>query len=247
MAIRTTMLINSSKIISFIFGILLIPVPGFAQTAVQNAEAKIIYSQEFLLSEAARRAGIDGKVRIGLTVDKTGSAKNVTIYSGPAWPCGSNPKKDIEDVRTSIKQNIQSARFSPAIKEGKPVESDLSLTFIIGDAYRLAVKQREAEEAVRTGRALPKLIDSGVLNGRAINLPKPAYPSSARSQRLSGPVPVEVLIDEQGRVVLVGALGGHSLLQSSARDSACGARFSPTILKGQPVKVTGVITYVFVP
>jgi TonB family protein len=232
---------------NFLVALLLLSVSGFAQSTPQNAEAKIISSQEFLLSDAATRAGIDGKMRIGLTVDKTGTVKNIIIYSGPAWPCGSNPKKDLDDVRNAVKQNLLTTRFSPAIKNGKPFDSDLILNFIIGNAYRQAVKQREAEEAVKSGAVLPKLIDSGVLNGKALSLPKPEYPSSARTQRISGAVPVEILIDEKGRVVLVGSLGGHPLLQASARDSACGARFSPTVLKGQPVKVTGVITYNFVP
>lgn len=70
---------------------------------------------------------------------------------------------------------------------------------------------------------------------------------AARSERLSGAVPVEVRIDESGNVIAAGAIGGHTLLQPAARESACNAKFAPTVLKGQPVKVTGVITYNFVP
>jgi protein TonB len=42
------------------------------------------------------------------------------------------------------------------------------------------------------------------------------------------------------------AITGHPLLQQAAVQAAYGARFSPTLLSGQPVKVTGVITYNFV-
>jgi len=93
----------------------------------------------------------------------------------------------------------------------------------------------------------PKTISGGVLNGKAVSLPKPAYPAAARAVRASGSVTVQVLIDEQGRVVSATAAGGHPLLQAAAVAAARQARFSPTLLSGQPVKVSGVITYNFVP
>ena len=89
-------------------------------------------------------------------------------------------------------------------------------------------------------------ISGGVLNGKAISLPKPAYPAIARSAHASGTVVVQVTIDENGRVISAAAVSGHPLLRGVAVQAARGARFSPTKLSGQPVKVTGVITYNFV-
>ena len=90
-------------------------------------------------------------------------------------------------------------------------------------------------------------ISGGVLNGKAISLPKPQYPAIARTARASGTVTVQVTIDENGSVISARAVGGHPLLQAAAVAAARGARFSPTKLSGQPVKVTGVITYNFLP
>jgi len=89
-------------------------------------------------------------------------------------------------------------------------------------------------------------ISGGVLNGKAISLPKPAYPPIARAAHASGTVVVQVLIDENGSVVSAHAVSGHPLLQAVAVGAARQARFSPTKLSGQPVKVTGVIQYNFV-
>jgi protein TonB len=89
-------------------------------------------------------------------------------------------------------------------------------------------------------------ISGGVLNGKAISLPKPAYPAIAKSAHASGTVTVQVLIDENGSVVAAHAVSGHPLLQAVAVQAARSARFSPTKLSGQPVKVSGVITYNFV-
>lgn len=96
-------------------------------------------------------------------------------------------------------------------------------------------------------KAPPKTISGGVLNGKATSLPKPPYPPAARAVRASGAVSVQVLIDEEGRVVSASAVSGHPLLRAAAVAAARGARFSPTQLSGQPVKVNGVITYNFVP
>jgi len=94
---------------------------------------------------------------------------------------------------------------------------------------------------------VPKVISGGVLNGKATSLPKPAYPPAARTVRASGAVSVQVLVDERGNVVSASAVSGHPLLRSAAVQAARGAKFSPTMLSGQAVKVSGVITYNFVP
>lgn len=96
-------------------------------------------------------------------------------------------------------------------------------------------------------KPVPKQISGGVLNGKATSLPKPPYPPAARAVRASGAVSVQVLIDENGSVVSASAVSGHPLLRAAAVQAARGARFSPTMLSGQPVKVSGVITYNFVP
>lgn len=91
-----------------------------------------------------------------------------------------------------------------------------------------------------------KPISGGVLNGKARSLPKPPYPPAARAVRASGAVSVQVVIDEAGNVISASAVSGHPLLRQAAAQAARGAKFSPTMLSGQPVKVQGVITYNFV-
>nr|MBA3352045.1 TonB family protein [Blastocatellia bacterium] len=91
-----------------------------------------------------------------------------------------------------------------------------------------------------------KQISGGVLNGKAIALPKPPYPAAARAVGASGAVSVQVLIDESGDVVSASPVSGHPLLRAAAAQAARGAKFSPTQLEGMPVKVSGIITYNFV-
>jgi len=92
----------------------------------------------------------------------------------------------------------------------------------------------------------PPVISKGVITGLAISLPKPNYPPLAKQIRLQGQVSVQVLVDEYGKVVSAKALNGHPLLLVEAQRAALQARFAPTKLSNQPVKVSGVITYNFV-
>jgi len=90
-----------------------------------------------------------------------------------------------------------------------------------------------------------KPVSRGVLNGSAINLPAPVYPDVARRMRITGMVVVEVVIDENGNVISANALSGPTILRDVAVQAALRARFSPTKLSGQPVKVAGTINYNF--
>jgi TonB family protein len=90
-----------------------------------------------------------------------------------------------------------------------------------------------------------KPISGGVLNGKAISLPKPDYPADARAAGIDGVVVVQVTVDEQGNVVDARPVSGPLQLQQSASAAALLARFSPTLLMGEPVRVTGVIVYNF--
>jgi protein TonB len=90
-----------------------------------------------------------------------------------------------------------------------------------------------------------KPVSGGVLNGTAINLPPPMYPDAAKRMRTQGVVSVEVILDETGKVVSANASSGPPILREAAVQAALKARFSPTKLSGQPVKVSGVINYKF--
>jgi len=90
-----------------------------------------------------------------------------------------------------------------------------------------------------------KPVSGGVLNGTAVNLPPPVYPEAAKRMRTQGVVTVDVILDETGKVVSASASAGPTILRDAAVQAALKARFSPTKLSGQPVKVAGVINYKF--
>ena len=88
--------------------------------------------------------------------------------------------------------------------------------------------------------------DWGIMNGKASNLPKPVYPDAAKAARVGGTVIVRVVIDENGGVISAAAISGHPLLRSVSVEAAKAAKFTPTMLSGRPVKVSGMLTYNFI-
>ena len=114
-----------------------------------------------------------------------------------------------------------------------------------------ALKQHERLAAIDVQRAdklydyINNKISLTVLNGKALSIPKPIYPAQARAAHAYGVVAVWVSVDETGKVISATAVTGHPLLRSVAVAAARLARFAPVLLNGQPVKVTGLITYNF--
>ncbi|HYX40400.1 MAG TPA: energy transducer TonB, partial [Pyrinomonadaceae bacterium] len=94
----------------------------------------------------------------------------------------------------------------------------------------------------------PKMIalPSNIISSKVLSKPVPIYPIIAKQAHVFGVVTVEILVDEQGRVISAQATSGHPLLREAARQAAMRASFTATQLNGQPVKVSGVITYNFV-
>src|SRR5205085_6910880 len=92
----------------------------------------------------------------------------------------------------------------------------------------------------------PMHLTSDVITSKALSKPAPPYPIIAKQGHIQGPVAVQIVIDEQGRVISAKATSGNPLLQGAAVQAAYQARFTPTTLNGQAVKVTGSITYNFV-
>jgi TonB family protein len=89
-------------------------------------------------------------------------------------------------------------------------------------------------------------VSGGVLDGKVISRLEPIYPRDAIALGVSGKVVVKILVDEYGQVISARAVSGNALLQHEAVQAAYQARFAPTRLSGQPVKVSGTISYNFV-
>ena len=109
-----------------------------------------------------------------------------------------------------------------------------------------AVENRTPAPVVESPKPSTIRVNSVVITSKAVDLPKPIYPALAKQARIQGAVNVQILIDETGNVISAQAVKGSLMLTRAAEDAARRARFTPTRLVDQPVKVQGVITYNFV-
>ncbi len=137
---------------------------------------------------------------------------------------------------------------------GAPATS-ANLTLGLPDA--VASANNGGEPVVKSNDDLPPLpakpvvqapvrpVSSGVLNGKALDMPKPLYPDTARRARVTGVVTVEVVIDASGKVIGARAVSGPDMLRDAAERAAKQAKFTPALLSGQPVRVSGIINYKF--
>ena len=203
----------------------------------------------------ARTTGLSGQVRVNVAIDEAGNVTGVRSVTGPDSTCPQVMREDVVAIREAARMAALKARFTPATSDGKPMASTLWVNYdFAASSETKAVSTASEGGSVETGltRSLGtagpiRTISGGVLNGKAMELPKPPYPPAARAVRASGAVAVQVLIETDGSVFSAEAVSGHPLLRSASRMAACGSRFTPTLLQGQPVKVSGIITYNFVP
>ncbi len=166
-----------------------------------------------------------------------------------------NPKKDDAVKDEFLSSFVLPERIDePATTAKSPAAADpTGETQIAGDANGREnpanpnpkpVENKPAEQEGGDARK-GKSVAGGVLNGKAISLPKPEAPAEARTAGVSGAVAVQVTVDETGSVSEAKAVSGHPLLQQVSVSAALQAKFAPTSLMGEPVKVTGVLIFNF--
>lgn len=188
----------------------------------------------------ARELGLGGRVTVRVVVGESGEVRSVDQPVGPANVCnGSADDPRLAALRNSVIDAVKQAKFTPATKDGKPVE----ITIWVSSTFDPIGGDDPSSEKLKTRK---QMLDVGVVAGKARQLPKPAYPGAARAERAAGPVTVRVVIDESGAVFTAEAVSGHPLLRAAAVQAACKASFSQTLVEGTPVRVKGVITYNFV-
>jgi periplasmic protein TonB len=197
-----------------------VPVPQAQKEPEQKQEAKPVKAEQ----------NVDIRKELIASVDRTELVpKEVSAKAS-----------DVPPVRRGVTTVLGTADSNAAA----PMPAGPGAGNVVSGPTKVAIADEPPPPAAPTPPRAP--ISGGVLNGKAISLPKPAYPPIARAAHASGTVVVQVLIDENGSVVSAKAVSGHPLLQAVAVGAARQARFSPTKLSGQPVKVTGVIQYNFV-
>jgi TonB family protein len=149
------------------------------------------------------------------------------------------PEKSAQPAATAAATGAPTIQ-APAAEPAEARLSKLSEAAPAADQPAADVKVEPSGDASKRGP-----ISGGVLNGKAISLPRPDYPADAKAAGIDGVVVVQVNVDEQGNVTEATAVSGPVQLRDAAVRAAQQAKFSPTLLSGEPMKVVGVLVYNF--
>lgn len=169
----------------------------------------------------------------------SGTVRARAVYEGGAW------MYEQLDLLVKSGERISLLEQDAETKGlGSPlgIEGDTDVT---GDTDDTGGATTDDEDDT-TSSSDVKTVSGGVLNSKATSKPEPPYPALAKAARASGAVIVKVTVDETGKVISADAVAGHPLLRPAAVAAAREAKFTPTLLSGKPVRVTGLLTYNFV-
>ena len=164
-----------------------------------------------------------------------------------------NKFPNVETYRQYIDGHYWFPTYSYADEElifdnGESVHVRLKVTYTDFTVTHGTLKVTEigdTEDASTSTGGVAKPLEVGMLNSKALSLPKPVFPQEARRQKVSGKVNVRVIVDENGKVTSAHAVDGPPALREAAEAAARLATFAPTTKDGITVKVAGTLTYDF--
>jgi TonB family protein len=112
------------------------------------------------------------------------------------------------------------------------IKYSILLTFLV--ALSITANAQEKTDGIK----------AGIVNGKAIVLPKPEYPPEAKEFCAGGKVEIEVLISEKGDVIEAKAISGDEFLHNASVEAVKKAKFAPA---GHPMpfKLRGIVVYNF--
>lgn len=181
----------------------------------------------------ARASKASGIVEVGVVIDEKGNVTSAKAISG-------DPLLYKASEEAALK-----SKFSNSQIDGKGVKSTgvVVYNFVADDEAKNTADSKASNHPDKKSSGL--FIRGGVINGKAINLPTPEIPPAAKAVGASGTVNVQVIVNEEGKVVTANATSGHALLRTSAEKAALDATFSPTKVNDKPAIVEGIIVYNF--
>jgi TonB family protein len=197
---------------------------------INPPKLKLLKRVDPVYPEEARKAKVEGVVILGVRTDVYGRVERVMIYRSKT-PLLNKPAID------AAKEWV----YEPLIVDGKPTPAVFTVTIrfrLNGDRDKIGDIEEMTKGAVRAIDQIkpPKLIKKV----------DPFYPEEARKQGIQGVVILEVMTDQEGKVVRVKILKSESsILNKPAVDAVRQWKYEPLILKGKPTPVIFTITVSF--
>ncbi|MBX7170720.1 MAG: TonB family protein [Pyrinomonadaceae bacterium] len=158
------------------------------------------------------------------------------------------PKNKTNSIQTNSKQQPENriSKEKPESKSEntdalqKTTESEISLELNKEDN-----SQSTLPEPFTRNRVILPPTNLGQMNDLAIDLVKPNYPAVAKKMNVQGKVIVQIIIDQNGKVISAKAVDGHTLLREESEKAAQKTIFKSGLTKQPKDKATGYLIYNF--
>jgi len=175
---------------------------------------------------------------------------NVQNAGKPAAEPTSVATREVEPVEEPHKSAFSHVRLAaPKVKGGNAAavssEADPGISLENSAANSVGPLATGLTASHGSQPAAPIAVGGEVKPVQLISSVPPVYPQLARSQRVSGDVKIDALIDENGRVTSMKVVGGPVLLHQAAMDSLRQWKYKPATLDGKAVSMHLVVTVQF--
>ena len=174
---------------------------------------------EFDFPAAARKNGVEGTLKIVLTLGEDAKVKNITIEQ--PLPHG---------VSESVVKSLETLRFQPAKRNGKPIAVKMFFDFVVATTY--------AE------------LDKNITKPKITSQPAAVYPENQRADKRKGKVYVVAIFYPDGQVKIVGVNSTMPKeFDRAALEAAKNLKFTPAVHKKskKPVAQQMTVEYDFKP
>jgi len=157
-----------------------------------------------------------------------------------------NFEKAVSDYKKAVELD---ASDEPAKTALQKLQTALQNT--VTERKTTVVENKKEEPIKKPESTVVSNIDSnepanvGALNGFAARLIKPVFPPIERQRITQSLVTVEILLDEEGKVISAKAISGTPLLRKAAEEAVHRSKFNPVMVNNKPVKAAGFINFNF--
>jgi TonB family protein len=170
-------------------------------------------------------------------VDNSSAVKdtsNVSAYDRPVEPA---KKPALGKVRLAAPKVTRSNQA----EESGAADPGLALNGVtVADSSSLSILTNKSK-----GPAAPLPVGGDVKVARLLSSVPPVYPQMARTQRVSGDVTIDALIDVNGRVSATRVISGPTLLHEAAMGAVRQWKYQPATLNGIPTGTHLTVTVQF--
>lgn len=176
---------------------------------------------------SVRGGKTEGTVLMFVSVDHNGHVREVSTIG-----------TDNSELSESALGQLRQMQWEPATSKATPIQVDAVISLPFSTTLVPDATTAPHDSTIK--------VATGVMTGKAVLQPRPAYPEVAKQQHVQGSVYLRALIGKDGSIMNVGVIDSAApSLTEAALDAVRRWKYQPYLLNGEPVQVSTTITVNF--